>query len=147
MRLQPDNTVAVFLIINYYIDMLCRKFCTFFSLISALVSMLGYTCAYSVYSAQYNAVIFQTAAEHTGAVLAASGMAAPKPECAEINTAGQKQAVPLRNEGRIHFQVSAVPSGCIFRYSQVSAFLLLPDYYTQFENKYRDTILTLQTLI
>jgi hypothetical protein len=147
IRPQSDNTVAVFLIINYYIGMLCRKVCTFFSLVFASVSMLGYTCAYSVYSAQNNAVIFQTAAEHTGAVLAVSGMAAPKPECAEINTAGQKQAVPLRSEGRMHFQVSAVPSGCIFRYSQHFSCLLLPDYYTRFENKYRDTILTLQTLI
>jgi hypothetical protein len=126
--------------------MLCRRFCTFFSLILALISATGYACAYSVYTAQNNAVILQTAAEHTGAVLAASGMSAPKPECNEIRTSRTQQSVPLRNDSGLDFHAYTVNSGCILLYRPESAFLPFQDAYTQFENKYRDTILTLQTL-
>ncbi|HAH62345.1 MAG TPA: hypothetical protein DCL73_09650 [Treponema sp.] len=126
--------------------MLCRKACTFFSLVLTLISATGYACAYGVYTAQNNAVILQSAAEHTEVVLADSGMSAPKPECNEIKTTGRQQSAPLRNDGGFNFHICPANSGCILQYRAESAYLPLQDAYTQFENKYRDTILTLQTL-
>jgi len=127
--------------------MACRKFCTFFSLILALLSATGYACAYSVYTTQNNAVILQTAAEHTGVVLADSGMTAPKPESNEIKSVQQKQAVPLNSDRGFDFHACTLDFGYVLSYNPGSAFLLINDVYTQFENKYRDTVLTLQTFI
>jgi hypothetical protein len=99
-----------------------------------------------VYTARSNAVILQTAAEHTGAVLAGGSMSAPKPECNEIKIVQQKQSVPLRIGGGIDLHAYTVNFDYIPRCSPESAFLPLQDAYTQFENKYRDTLLTFQTL-
>ncbi|MFA6857061.1 MAG: hypothetical protein WCR31_07630 [Treponema sp.] len=126
--------------------MMCRKFCTLFSLILALISVAGYACVYSVYTAQSNALILQTASERTGAVLAAGCLSAQKPECSEIRIMQQKQSAPLRTGGEIDLHAYTTDFAYIPQCSQKPVFLPQKDVYTQFENKYLDTIITLQTL-
>jgi len=100
-----------------------------------------------VYTAQSSAVILQTAAEHTGAVLAAGSMSAQKPEFNELRIVQQKQSAPLRTGGEIDLHAYTTDFACIPQLSLKPAFLHQRDEYTTFENKYLDTILTLQTLV
>jgi hypothetical protein len=127
--------------------MQCRKAGFVLSLILAFISATGYVCTGTVYAARTGAVMFRAAAEHTGAVAAGSGMSAPNPICNEISSSQKKQPVPFKNPFGIDFYTNKADFDHVFRYSPKYAYLPLPDVYTQFENKYRDTILILQTLI